>query len=117
MLKGPGPFTVLAPTDNAFQRIPTDRWKALQSKREDLRHRMAYHLVPGNHDRTELVRAGGAKLGTLAGEKISIKRDEENNILIWDGTHTANTVGHEVSATNGVVHLIDAVLGPPSSGM
>lgn len=108
-LKGGGPFTVFAPTDDAFAAVPQETLDALLADPEALRHVLLYHVVPGQVASADLT--DGMTARTAAGEDVSF----------WvspDGVkvNTANVVTPDVAASNGIIHVIDSVLIPPSMG-
>lgn len=102
-LKGQGPFTVFAPTDAAFAKVPKDQLDALLADKEKLAAVLTYHVVPGKVMAKD-VRAGTVKsaqgsnltLSTAGGVKV-------------DG---ANAVKADIVADNGVIHVIDSVVLP-----
>ena len=106
-LKGPGPFTVFAPTDEAFAKIPNEQLQALMHDKEKLRAVLAYHVMSGKILARDL--AGMTSATTLAGPAVSI--DTSNGGVKIGG---ANVVQPDVAASNGVIHVIDAVMLPPS---
>lgn len=105
-LEGSGPFTVFAPTDAAFAAIQNDVDSLLKPENKaKLAKILTYHVVSGKHMAAEL--KDGAELTTVEGGKlkVSIKNDK---VMIGD----AHVTAADVSASNGVVHLIDKVLLP-----
>lgn len=105
-LEGSGPFTVFAPTDAAFAAIQNDVDSLLKPENKaKLAKILTYHVVSGKHMAAEL--KDGAELTTVEGGKlkVSIKNDK---VMIGD----AHVTAADVSASNGVVHLIDKVLMP-----
>lgn len=106
-LKGPGtgPFTVFAPTDEAFQKLLKELDITAEEllAREDLKEILLYHVVPGKIMSKDL--KDGKKVGTLAKEKVKISLDP---IQVND----ANVVKPDIEASNGVIHVIDKVLLP-----
>jgi uncharacterized surface protein with fasciclin (FAS1) repeats len=104
-LKGKGPFTVFAPTDQAFAKIPKAQLDALLADKSKLTKVLTYHVVAGK------VMAADVKAG-------SVKSVEGSNLTITtkDGgvqVNNANVVKTDVTASNGVIHAIDSVLMPP----
>jgi uncharacterized surface protein with fasciclin (FAS1) repeats len=97
-LKGPGPFTVFAPTDEAFAKIP----KATLDKAA-LSKILTYHVVSGKVMAAD-VKAG--KVKTVNGQELTVKTD--GGVMV-DG---AKVVATDVAATNGVIHVIDTVMLP-----
>ena len=104
-LRGPGPYTVFAPTDDAFKAIPAATMTALGSDRERLMAILMYHVVPGKVVAAD-VRNGPAK--TAQGANVALARSG-TFVTVDDAVVTAA----DVSATNGVVHVVDRVLLPP----
>ena len=105
-LQGSGPFTVFAPTDNAFAAIQKDVDELLKPEnKEKLADILTYHVVSGNAMAADL--EDGQELTTVQGGKlkVSIKGDK---VMIND----ANVTMADVAASNGVVHVIDKVLMP-----
>ena len=106
-LKGDGPFTVFAPTDDAFAALPEGTVEALLADPEALAGILTYHVVPGAVMSTELV--DDMKAGTVNGAEITI--DLDNGVMVNDAT----VVAADVEASNGVIHVIDKVILPPES--
>ena len=108
-LKGPGPFTVFAPTDAAFAKIPAAALKALLADKEKLTAVLTYHVVPGTVLASQVV--GMREAGTVQGGKIKIRVVRGKVKLNGRTTVTAT----DIKAKNGVIHVIDRVLMPPAS--
>jgi uncharacterized surface protein with fasciclin (FAS1) repeats len=104
-LRGDGPFTVFAPTDEAFGKLPKETLNALLKDNAKLTAILTYHVVPGKVMAADVVKLKDAK--TVQGQ--SVKIDASNGVKVND----AKVVKVDVSATNGVIHVIDAVLLPP----
>lgn len=102
-LAGPGPFTVFAPTDAAFARLPKGTVEGLlrPERRGDLMRVLTYHVVSGQVLSSDLLKASSAE--TLAGPAVRF------GLRVGD----ANVVQADVRCRNGVIHVIDAVLLPP----
>jgi uncharacterized surface protein with fasciclin (FAS1) repeats len=119
-LKGPGPFTVFAPTNAAFEDLPAGAVENLlkPENRASLARVLTYHVVPGRLGSEELwkrVRAGGGKapLATVSGGTLWLRMNGERNLLVVDETGTsANISIYDVSQSNGVIHVIDRVVMP-----
>jgi uncharacterized surface protein with fasciclin (FAS1) repeats len=119
-LKGEGPFTVFAPVDSAFAALPPGTVDSLMKpeNRAMLASVLTYHVVPGRLDAAALwkrVAEGGgtAELTTVNGEKLLIRANGPNNLVVEDeqgGTATIST--YNVYQSNGVIHVIDDVLLP-----
>jgi len=103
-LKGEGPFTVFAPTDAAFAKIPQDKLDALLADKEALTVVLTYHVVPGKVMAADVVELDSAM--TVQGS--SIKIDTSDGVKV-DG---ANVIKTDIEASNGVIHVIDAVIMP-----
>ena len=103
-LKGKGPFTVFAPTDAAFAKIPKDQLDALLKDKAKLAKVLTYHVVPGTV-MAEDVKPGMVK--TVEGASITVKADG-GKVMVDNATVTAT----DVMADNGVIHVIDTVLMP-----
>jgi uncharacterized surface protein with fasciclin (FAS1) repeats len=106
-LAGDGPFTVFAPTDDAFAKLPHGTVESLlePENRERLTAILTYHVVPGRVSAAQAARLTGA--GTLNGQRLAIERD--HGVLRIDD---ATVVSADVGASNGVIHVIDSVLLP-----
>jgi len=102
-LKGEGPFTVFAPSDEAFAKLPQDRLDALLADKDALTKVLTYHVVPGKVMSTE-VQAG--EVQTKAGQALVVKT--EDGVQVND----SRVVTADISASNGVIHVIDSVLLP-----
>ncbi len=108
-LKGPGPFTVFAPTDAAFAKLPEGTVESLlgPENRGKLAAILKYHVVPGRVTAADVVKLSGA--ATLNGQRIEIKA--AGGKVMVDGATVTKT---DIFASNGVIHVIDAVLLPAS---
>lgn len=102
-LKGPGPFTVFAPTDAAFAKIPKAQLDALLADKAKLTAVLTYHVVPGKVMAKD-VKAGMVK--TVQGSDMTITT---NGGVMVDG---ANVTATDIVADNGVIHVIDSVVMP-----
>lgn len=102
-LKGPGPFTVFAPSDEAFAKIPKDKLDALLKDKAALTKVLTYHVVPGKVMAKD-VKAG--KVKTVQGQEITLATTGGVTV---DG---AKVVATDVAASNGVIHVIDTVIMP-----
>ncbi|MBE0551028.1 MAG: fasciclin domain-containing protein [Ignavibacterium sp.] len=106
-LQGKGPFTVFAPTDDAFAKLPKGTVEGLLKDKEALKKILLYHVVSGNVMSTDVVKLTEAT--TVEGSKVNIKV-VDGNVMINDAKVT--TV--DVKASNGVIHIIDTVILPPT---
>jgi uncharacterized surface protein with fasciclin (FAS1) repeats len=109
-LKGSGPFTVLAPTDDAFAKLPAGTVEELlkPENKAKLTAILTYHVVGGNAMAADVVKLKEAK--TLNGMMIKVKVNGET-VMINDATVTST----DIAASNGVIHVIDTVLLPPAN--
>lgn len=103
-LKGDGPFTVFAPTDEAFAKIPADKLQALLADKEALTSVLTYHVVPGKVLAEDVVALNSAT--TVQGGAIDI--DMRSGLRVDE----ANVVATDIIASNGVIHVIDTVIMP-----
>jgi uncharacterized surface protein with fasciclin (FAS1) repeats len=103
-LKGPGPFTVFAPTDEAFAKIPKADLDALIADKAKLTKVLTYHVVPGKVMAADVTKLKEAK--TVQGQMVKI--DTSSGVKI----NGANVVKADVAASNGVIHVIDSVILP-----
>ena len=112
-LAGPGPYTVFAPTNDAFAKLPAGTVETLlePANKDQLTSILTYHVVPAEVMAAD-VTAGDVT--TVNGATFSVSTD--GGVVISDGQGgTANVVQTDIVASNGVIHVIDAVLLPPSS--
>ena len=107
-LKGEGPLTVFAPTDDAFAVLGTDTINSLLADPETLASILLYHVVDGAVFSGDVVKLESAT--TLNGADITIRVDEDGNVFIND----AQVIIADIITTNGVIHVIDAVILPPA---
>ena len=109
-LQGDGPLTVFAPTDAAFAALPdgTVETLLLPENIEQLQAVLLYHVVPGQVMSTDL--SGTINAATLEGATIEIVANDDGVTV-----NGANVVAADVPASNGVIHVIDAVLLPPAN--
>ena len=103
-LKGAGPFTVFAPTDEAFAKLPAGTVESLLNDIPKLTKILTYHVVSGKVMAADVVNLTSAK--TVEGSEVKI--DASNGVKINDSTVTTA----DVAADNGVIHIIDSVLLP-----
>ena len=108
VLMGEGPFTVFAPTDEAFAALPAGTVESLLEPQnlEQLQTILKYHVVSGRVFSDAVVKLSSAQ--TLAGESIDISTKDGGVML-----NNANVVATDIDASNGVIHVIGAVLLPP----
>jgi len=108
-LKGDGPFTVFAPTNEAFAALPAGTLQSLlkPENKEKLISILTYHVVAGNIHSKDL--ADGQKAKTVEGSDITVDLSNGSAKI-----NDATVVAADVEASNGVVHVIDRVILPPS---
>lgn len=106
-LSGKGPFTVFAPTNKAFSKLDTTALEALLANRAELDKILEYHVLEANLSMLELMAVKVAK--TFEGENVIVS-DPGSSIKV----NNANVLTANVEASNGVIHIIDSVLVPPS---
>ncbi|WP_199188310.1 fasciclin domain-containing protein [Deinococcus arcticus] len=104
-LNSAGPFTVFAPTNAAFAKVPAADLNALLNDRERLRALLLYHVVPGRVTAAQVTGLSSAK--TANGANLSI-RTSGNMVMINDATVTRA----DIRASNGIIHVVDTVLMP-----
>lgn len=105
-LRGTGPFTVFAPSDEAFKKVPAKTMAELAASKELLRAVLTFHVVPGKVMAAD-VKDGKAK--SVSGAELNLAR-AGSFVTVED----AVVQTPDVQATNGVVHIIDTVLMPPA---
>lgn len=118
-LSGPGPFTVFAPTDQAFERVPAAARASLMqdANRAQLQGVLTYHVVPGRVTAADLMRqiqAGGgrATLTTVAGGTLTASMMGGRVTLTDAGGGMSHVTTADVMQSNGIIHVVDAVLMP-----
>jgi uncharacterized surface protein with fasciclin (FAS1) repeats len=104
-LKSAGPFTVFAPTDEAFAKVPKATLDALLADKEALKKVLLYHVVAGNVMAKDVVRLKEAKTVQGSSAKVTVKGGK---VMI----DNANVVKTDILCTNGVIHVIDSVILP-----
>ena len=110
ILKGPGPFTVFAPTDAAFAKLPAGTVDDLlkPENKAQLTAILTYHVVPGRVMAADVAQLTEAK--TVNGEMVKVRADG-GSVMVNDAKVTAA----DVTASNGVIHVIDTVILPPDA--
>jgi uncharacterized surface protein with fasciclin (FAS1) repeats len=104
-LKGKGPFTVFAPTDEAFAKLPKETLEALLKDKAKLTAILTYHVVPGKVMAADVVKVTSAK--TVNGKEVKV--------TVKDGTvsiDNAKVIKTDIETANGVIHVIDTVILP-----
>merc|ERR1712088_1258537 len=107
-LSGEGSFTVFAPTNEAFKKVPEEALTGLLANKEELKAVLLRHVVP-SAIQGKNIPPGTTALTTAGGEKIDVTRDEKNLIQIQSAAGSAYVVLFDVVASNGVVHAVDSV--------
>lgn len=103
-LKGKGPFTVFAPTDEAFAKLPEGTLESLLKDKEKLTAILTYHVVPGKVMAKDVMKLDSAK--TVQGQMVTI--DTSNGVMV----DNARVVKTDIETSNGVIHVIDTVIIP-----
>ncbi|HUV13152.1 MAG TPA: fasciclin domain-containing protein [Acidobacteriota bacterium] len=103
-LKSNGPFTVFAPTDEAFAKLPKGTVEALLADKEKLTAILTYHVVAGKYMASDVVSKHSLK--TVEGQSVTI--NTSNGVKV----DSANVVKTDIACSNGVIHVIDAVILP-----
>jgi uncharacterized surface protein with fasciclin (FAS1) repeats len=119
-LKGTGPFTVFAPTNEAFAALPPGTVDNIvkPENKATLTNILTYHVIPGRYDFRKLdaaIREGGGKasLKTVNGEMLTFSENGPHNIVVTDESgHTADISTYDVYQSNGVIMVVDKVLLP-----
>ena len=105
-LKGKGPFTVFAPTDEAFAKVPKEVLEGLLKDKDKLIAVLTYHVVPGKVMAADVVKLKSAK--SVQGSPIKITV-EDGKVMV----NQAKVLKTDITTSNGVIHVIDAVILPP----
>ena len=103
-LKGDGPFTVFAPTDAAFAKLPAGTVESLLADKEKLAQILTYHVVPGKVLSTDITTG---TVPTVQGQSLNVVA-ERGSVTV----NEAQVVAADVMASNGVIHVIDTVVLP-----
>ena len=104
-LNSAGPYTVFAPTNAAFAKIPADQLQSILNDREQLRNLLLYHVVPGRVTAAQVVNLSSAT--TANGSDVRISR-MNGNVMINDARVTRT----DIRASNGIIHVVDSVIQP-----
>lgn len=111
-LSGEGPFTVFAPTNEAFAAVPAETVAALKADPSGaLTDVLKLHVISGNVDAAAATAAAGTCVETLGG-KVKVEKDAEGNLTIGG----AKIVKTDIKGSNGTIHVIDGVITAPSEG-
>lgn len=108
-LKGPGPFTVFAPTDEAFAKVPAATLEALGKDKAKLKSVLLYHVVAGKVMAADALKLAGKGAKTVEGSEAQISVMGQTPMI-----NNAHIVKTDIVAKNGVIHVIDAVILPPA---
>jgi len=118
-LKGPGPFTVFAPTNDAVGKLPAGTVESLlkPESKATLVKILTYHVVAGDFDAGAVIKAiktgkGSAKLKTVSGGTLTASLKDGKVILTDETGKTSTVITADLKAGNGVVHVVDAVVLP-----
>ncbi|HEX7656484.1 MAG TPA: fasciclin domain-containing protein [Sphingomonas sp.] len=119
-LSGPGPFTVFAPTNEAFAKLPAGTVDTLvkPQNKAKLTKILTYHVVPGTISAADIAanakaHHGTASYKTVEGEKLMFKQGPDGGWMIMDGKgDTGNITIADVRQSNGMIHVIDTVMMP-----
>lgn len=109
-LQGPGPFTVFAPTDAAFAKLPAGTVESLLADPQKLAAILTYHVVPGKAMAGDIVRSKGSAAKTLNGQSLDIAV-RGGKVFV----NSAQVIKADILASNGVIHVIDTVLLPSAA--
>ena len=111
LLKGDGPFTVLAPTDEAFAKLPAGTVETLlkPENKAKLVALLKYHVIPSKAMAADVVKLDGKTVKSAEGSPIMVEV-EGKTVMV----NTAKVVKTDIACSNGVIHVIDSVIMPPS---
>ena len=108
-LAGKGPFTVFAPTNAAFAKVPKATLDALLKDKKQLTKVLTYHVVAGNVMAADVVTMDGKSAKTVNGAEVKVTTAGGVKL-----NGSSNVVKTDIECTNGVIHVIDTVIMPPS---
>ena len=113
-LRGEGPFTVFAPTDDAFAALPEGTVETLLADPTgDLASILTYHVVAGAVMAADVVGLDGQEVETVNGATFTVNVGDDGSVILTDAAgNDVNVVATDIEASNGVIHVIDAVLMP-----
>jgi uncharacterized surface protein with fasciclin (FAS1) repeats len=113
-LEGKGPFTVFAPTNTAFGKLPAGTVETLvkPENKPTLTKILTYHVVPGKYEAASLT--DGKKLKTVEGEELTVKHQDGKVWIVDAKGGTSMVTISNVNQSNGVIHVVDTVLMPAS---
>ncbi|HRG98384.1 MAG TPA: fasciclin domain-containing protein, partial [Polyangiaceae bacterium] len=107
-LKGAGPFTVLAPTDEAFGKLKAKDLEALKKDKKKLEALLKFHVIGSKAMAEDVKKMKDA--ATLNGKKVTIKVEKDGTVMVGK----AKVTKADIDCSNGVIHVIDTVLTPPA---
>lgn len=106
-LRGPGPFTVFAPSDEAFRKVPKERMDSLLQNPEQLKQVLLYHVVPGKIRSSDVTKMqDGSKVRTASQKEFTLGL--KGGVRVNDASVTST----DIEASNGIIHVIDKVILP-----
>jgi uncharacterized surface protein with fasciclin (FAS1) repeats len=110
-LKGEGPFTVLAPTDEAFSKLPAGTVEGLlkPENKDKLVAILTYHVIPARAMAADVAKLDGKSVKSVEGSPIKVEVEGKTLMV-----NNAKVVKADIACTNGVIHVIDTVIMPPS---
>ena len=112
-LKGPGPFTVFAPADAAFAKLPEGTVETLlKDPKGQLAEILKYHVVAGEVMAADVAKMDGQKVKTVQGAELTVEVSGDKVVLVDAAGNRVNVIKTDITASNGVIHVIDAVLIP-----
>ncbi|WP_413668516.1 fasciclin domain-containing protein [Mucilaginibacter sp. Mucisp86] len=117
-LQAPGPFTIFAPNDVAFSKLPKPQFDALMKDPAKFAPILKYHVVAGKYTKTDIIKAlgagkGKADLKTIDGQTLHLSVNDKSNLQITDAKGNAVLVtAFDTEASNGVIHGINGVMMP-----
>ncbi len=104
VLEGEGPYTIFAPTNTAFSKVPSDDLNKLLGDKDELVRTLQYHIVPGKYTSKDVTGMKRAK--TVNGEEVKI--DTSKGVRVND----SKIIKTDIEGTNGIIHFIDTPLSP-----
>jgi uncharacterized surface protein with fasciclin (FAS1) repeats len=117
-LQAPGPFTIFAPNDVAFSKLPKETLDALMKDPAKLAPILKYHVVAGKYTKADIIKAltvgkGKAALKTIDGQTLNLSVNDKSNLQIVDAKGNASLViAFDMEASNGVIHGLNGILMP-----
>ena len=111
VLSGKGPYTVLAPTNATFAKVPKSTLDALAKDKAALRQVLTYHVISGKVTSKQVVKLNGKEVRTVEGSPVSINVKPGGSVWF---TKSAKVIRPDIMTSNGVIHGISRVLLPPT---